>query len=638
MGTINYYQISVLLIQCFLVATLLLFLFHIRKNMGIGLLFTALGLFQYMQVFLASTIYIEVADGVFVSPGSTVLFTASLFAVLLIYIKEDAIEIRKVIYALVSANIIISILLYSFGWNLEEETTIFNPYNVSTQLFENNAWVLFVGTITLLFDSILIILCYEFISNYLRNSFLRICLTMMIALSFDTICFSLASFWGSENLKTILFSGLISKNIAVIFYSIIVTFYLKFIDHEVFQVDLPSFKDVFHSLTYRQKFEIVTKEKELVQTQAKAAIQLSESRYKTLTNISPVGVFLTNAEGKTMYVNPRWSLISGLQQSDALGNGWIGAVHPDDLNKLKESWDSAFEKKEISHAEYRFLHPDGTTTWVLGQAVPEFNHENQIIGYIGTITDISEIKSYEQKLKKAKEKAEESDILKTAFLQNLSHEIRTPMNGIIGFSRLLSQPNLSAQERKRLTEIIIKCTDQLLSIITDILTISSLETMQEKLNIQKTCINNILDDLLAVFNEQESHKNITLCAKPILSDQEVEIHTDKTKVTQVLSNLLTNAFKYTQEGFIEFGYTLEANDLQFYVKDTGIGIPEELIEKIFERFRQVETSATKNYGGTGLGLSISKGFVELLDGKIWVDSQLGKGSTFYFTIPYKRIS
>jgi len=178
----------------------------------------------------------------------------------------------------------------------------------------------------------------------------------------------------------------------------------------------------------------------------------------------------------------------------------------------------------------------------------------------------------------------------------------------------------------------------LLSIVSDVLTISSLETKQEKINTSTVCINNMLSNLLVIFKQQAINKNISFYVKPQLNDKQSEIYTDKTKVIQVLTNLLSNALKFTPEGFIEFGYKLKTDkapaELEFYVKDSGIGISQENHERIFERFRQADLSTNIKYGGTGLGLAISKGFVELLGGKIWVQSVPAKGSVFYFTIPY----
>jgi signal transduction histidine kinase len=267
-------------------------------------------------------------------------------------------------------------------------------------------------------------------------------------------------------------------------------------------------------------------------------------------------------------------------------------------------------------------------------SLKKFYYKNELYMQCLT-TDITERKKIELELIAAKEKAEESDRLKTAFLQNMSHEIRTPLNAISGFSELLEEPDLPQETRKCYFQIIQNNTNQLISIVSDILTISSLETKQVNPNISNVCINNVISELLAIFKQQALLQNISLLAKQQLNDQQSVIETDKTKITQILSNLLSNALKFTHKGFIQFGYNLKGNELEFFIKDSGIGIKQEFHDKIFERFRQGDKSINKLYGGTGLGLAISKAFVELLGGKIWVQSEVGKGSTFYFTLPYK---
>ncbi|HYX06929.1 MAG TPA: PAS domain S-box protein, partial [Bacteroidales bacterium] len=246
-----------------------------------------------------------------------------------------------------------------------------------------------------------------------------------------------------------------------------------------------------------------------------------------------------------------------------------------------------------------------------------------------------ELKQTNEELYMAKEKAEESDRLKTAFLQNMSHEIRTPLNAIYGFAGMLEKPEISPEKRKSFISIIQNSSNQLIAIVSDILTISSLETKQEKVDISKICINDLIVDQLAVFKPQAINQNLALYAKQQLTDEQSVVYTDKTKVTQILSNLITNALKFTHEGYIEFGYNLADNNLEFYVKDSGIGIKEELQRKIFDRFRQADMSTSRKYGGNGLGLSISKGLVQLLGGDLRVESRPGEGAVFYFTIPYK---
>lgn len=212
------------------------------------------------------------------------------------------------------------------------------------------------------------------------------------------------------------------------------------------------------------------------------------------------------------------------------------------------------------------------------------------------------------------------------------------MNAICGFSGLLSHPEITDEKRKEFISIIHDSSNHLLSIVSDILTISSLETKQEKLNIKKVSVNNVIFDLITLYELRAKEQNIQLLFKQELSNKQSEIYTDQTKLIQILSNLISNAIKFSHEGRIEFGYHLktseENNMLEFYVKDTGIGIKKEMQEIIFDRFTQADDNIRSNFGGTGLGLSISKGMVELLGGKIWVHSEPQKGSTFYFTIPY----
>jgi PAS domain S-box-containing protein len=262
---------------------------------------------------------------------------------------------------------------------------------------------------------------------------------------------------------------------------------------------------------------------------------------------------------------------------------------------------------------------------------------NRLTSIWGTQLDITEKKIYEFELIKAKEKAEESDLLKTAFLQNMSHEIRTPLNAIIGFSGLLGNPGVSDTEIKYFNSIIKNSSNKLLSIISDILTISSVETKQEKVNIGEVSVNRIISELLDKFSDKGMEKNISLNITASLSDQESKIYSDESKLQRILNNLIENALKFTVKGFIEIGYERKDTLLQFYVKDTGIGIIQELKPIIFERFRQGDTNISSNYGGMGLGLAISKAFAELLGGQIWVESVFDSGSTFFFTIPYNPV-
>ncbi len=264
---------------------------------------------------------------------------------------------------------------------------------------------------------------------------------------------------------------------------------------------------------------------------------------------------------------------------------------------------------------------------------------------VAIFTDVTERIISEQlllkqnvELIKAKEKAEESDRLKTEFLNNMSHEIRTPMNGIIGFSEILDQEGLDIDKRRFYTSIIRTSSQQLLRIIDDILEISTLETKQVRPNIEKVYFNSLLMELFSIYNIKAKEHKIHLYLRKGLSDDESCIETDKTKLSKIINNLVENALKFTFDGYIEIGYHLKGDSIELYVKDTGVGISSENFDVIFKRFSQEDKTLSRKAGGLGLGLSIAKENAELLGGSIRLESVKGKGTTFYVLIPYKPIS
>jgi signal transduction histidine kinase len=234
----------------------------------------------------------------------------------------------------------------------------------------------------------------------------------------------------------------------------------------------------------------------------------------------------------------------------------------------------------------------------------------------------------------AKEKAEESDKLKTAFLANMSHEIRTPMNGILGFSQLLKEPDLSVHDKERFIDTIDNSTHQLLNIITDILNISKIEAGEETTLSMFFNLSELLDEIKSFFQPLANQKKLKLSIVYNLSPDIVNIKSDPIKLRQILDNLIGNAIKFTPKGKVEIAVTSKDDSLIFSIKDTGIGIDLSLHKVIFDRFRQVELTHSRKYGGTGLGLSLAKSYIEMLGGTIHLDSSLGKGSVFIFEIPF----
>jgi PAS domain S-box-containing protein len=273
---------------------------------------------------------------------------------------------------------------------------------------------------------------------------------------------------------------------------------------------------------------------------------------------------------------------------------------------------------------------------------PIKDEKGNLIALIGIAVDITERQKERQELIISKEKAEESDKLKSAFLANMSHEIRTPLNAIIGFSGLMVE-NTSDTDTSVHSKIIYDSGMHLLGLVEDILDISMIETGQVKINYEKTAIYSVLnevEDIISGEKLKENKHGIDLILKTDPKHSEHHIFTDKRKLKQVLLNLLKNSLKFTDSGYIEFGYEeIEQNSsvfLKFFVKDTGIGIEQKYHHSIFEIFRQIDDSYSRNFGGTGIGLSIAKKTIDLFGGNIWVESEKGKGSSFFFTIPAFR--
>jgi len=270
-------------------------------------------------------------------------------------------------------------------------------------------------------------------------------------------------------------------------------------------------------------------------------------------------------------------------------------------------------------------------------------NEMELLARVKTHLDL---KFANEELIRAKEEAINSNKLKTAFISNMSHEIRTPMNAIIGFSDLLLQPDFDEKQKEDFVNIIRSNGNVLLKLIDNILEISCIERGENNINKCKCLVNEILYGLLMTFDNElkklDKHE-VTLHLKAANADPKFSLYTDPVKLGQILSNLIGNAMKFTSKGVIEFGFVFE-NDaefdigkwIKFYVKDSGIGIPEDKQDIIFDSFRQVDSSITRVYGGTGLGLAISKSLVEMLGGEIWLESKIGVGSTFWFKLPVER--
>lgn len=314
------------------------------------------------------------------------------------------------------------------------------------------------------------------------------------------------------------------------------------------------------------------------------------------------------------------------------------AYYPTKEQHLKVQ--TAFEKCLLHGTPYEMEiemnRQDGTSFFVDVHGRPIKDKEGKIIGLQGTLQDINDKKLLEMDLIRAKEKAEESNRLKTAFLLNMSHEIRTPMNGILGLTSLLNDPDIAAEERDQFIHIINESGDRLLNTINDLLEISRIEIGDLNLNLTTADLHEVMKYQYSFFEIQTAEKGLQFEIGKQLTGNATQITTDPQKLDGILMNLIRNAVKYTNSGKIEIGNYREGDRLWFYVTDTGIGIPEDKLEAIFDRFIQADLGLSRGYEGSGIGLSIAKAYVEALGGQIEVESIYQKGSTFRFWIPYKQ--
>ena len=319
-------------------------------------------------------------------------------------------------------------------------------------------------------------------------------------------------------------------------------------------------------------------------------------------------------------------------------NDFLQLVHPEDVIGIISSMEAHLAgTNEKYEAEYRLLTHSGKYKWFYDIGTIIRDTENGLPSKVnGLVIDISERKQNEEELIKAKDLAEQSDRLKTAFLANMSHEIRTPMNGILGFASLLKIPNLTGDEQQSYIALIERSGVRMLNIINDLITISKVESGLMDLAISNTNINDQLYFLHNFFKSEANQKGIQLLVNCPLPLKEAIVSTDREKLYSVLSNLIKNALKFTKKGSVEFGYNFNNECFNFYVKDTGMGIPKEKHEAVFNRFVQADSSLSRGYEGAGLGLSISKAYVEMLGGTIWIESESGQGTLISFSLPRQQ--
>jgi PAS domain S-box-containing protein len=381
----------------------------------------------------------------------------------------------------------------------------------------------------------------------------------------------------------------------------------------------PAVQLIIHNITDRKKSE-------------KALLILAKAIHN-----SGEAIFLTDRNGVFTFINPAFTKLYGFSSEEIVGKKTPRIIKSEisDASVYEYFWQTLLKGEEV-RGEMINKGKDGMLIDIDGSATPIIDDEKKIIGFLGIQRDISQRKRAEQELVLAKEKAEESNRLKTAFLNNISHEIRTPFNGILGFLSILLENDLTDNERVEYVKIINSSSFRLMDTINNLVEISKIQVGQIELSLSDTIIKNMSYDLYDSFKGKTESKGLGFTINYKLSNEDEVIFTDLIKLNAVLTNVLDNAIKFTDQGAIEFDICKIDDYLLFSVKDTGVGIPENKRATIFELFIHAEGTNHRLFEGLGLGLCIAKSYVDMFGGKIWADSEVGKGSIFYVSIPFEN--
>jgi len=377
-----------------------------------------------------------------------------------------------------------------------------------------------------------------------------------------------------------------------------------------------------------------------IQEQTEERLRLNEERFREVSDVPGRFIWEATLDGKVLYLSERYSEILGYTVEEGLSRRPFASTHPDDAVLTTAKFFYAIQKgQRFSNLEFRSQTKDGRTIWMTSRGAPMHDREGKIIGYRGTCEEVTEHKKIEGELIASKETAESANKAKSEFLANMSHEIRTPMNAVVGMTGLLLGTDLNAEQRNY-AQTIRQSADTLLTIINDILDFSKIESGKLELESHPFDLATLVEESIDCVGLPAAEKGLELHWH-IEPDLPPGFAGDATRLRQILVNLLSNAVRFTSKGDVsvkvEWAET-EGGDhfVLFSVWDTGIGIPRDKVDRLFQSFSQVDASTTRKFGGTGLGLAISRKLTEMMRGRIWVDSEEGKGSSFHVAIPLKE--
>jgi PAS domain S-box-containing protein len=390
-------------------------------------------------------------------------------------------------------------------------------------------------------------------------------------------------------------------------------------------------------MNYKNKLVRVTSLTDItIQKKAQHDQKASEEIFKIISENTSDGILQFDSSSNLIYASPGAHKMMEMQPEDSINmtlSDLIQLIHPVDRAKIVIQISiSRKNKVDYSLLTYRIQKKSGNYIWLEVNVKYHYDKDRNLLNSILIARDISERKKFEIELIKAKETAEAGNKLKTAFINNISHEIRTPINGILGFLSFILDENLEEDERRDFIRLINENANRLINTIDDIVGISQIHAGQVKPNLDEISLNSLAYEINSIYQYQAKKKNIDFKYINNISDEDSTIISDNDKLYSILTNLLDNAIKFTFSGSIDFTINNDNDFILLSVKDTGIGVPESKLFSIFDPFMQADVSSSRQFEGSGLGLSIAKAYAEMLGGKIWVESEVGKGSTFYIRI------
>jgi PAS domain S-box-containing protein len=372
----------------------------------------------------------------------------------------------------------------------------------------------------------------------------------------------------------------------------------------------------------------------LDRSRAERALRASEYRYQALAELAPVGIYRADADGQTVYINPRGLELLRQTMEEARGAGWVNALHPDDAERVRLHWRERVGSPHPSLAEFRILSADEEPTWVIAQSRPEFDDAGHIVAYVGTFTDISQRKQEEQELAHARDVAQAASLSKDRFLAMLSHELRTPLTPVLATITLIEARHDLPDDLRAQVMMIRRNVEIEARLIDDLLDLTRISHGKVELRLEAVDAHAALQSALGICRGDADAKGLTIDLD--LSAEHYHVHADAARLQQVFWNLINNAIKFTpRSGRITLRSQNEAPDsMTVRVIDTGIGIAPEMLPRLFSAFEQGERTITRRFGGLGLGLSISRALVDMQGGQLIADSRgANQGTTFTLTLP-----